>query len=52
MDGGKVGFSMDISPKEFHTEENTFICGLKSAAEFWFYMLLAIVTVAIIIAYF
>lgn len=50
MDEGKVDFSMDISPKEFHTGENTFICYLKSATEFWFYMPLAVVTVVIIIA--
>ena len=52
MDEGKVDFSMDISPKEFHTGENTFICCLKSVTEFWFYMPLAVVTVVIIAAYF
>lgn len=50
MDEDKVDFSMDISPKEFHTGKNTFICCLKSVTEFGFYVPLTIITVAIIIA--
>lgn len=50
MDEDKVDFSMDISPKEFHTGKNTFICCLKSVTEFGVYVPLAIITVAIIIA--
>lgn len=45
----EINFNMDTSPKEFHTEKNTYWCCLLSKTILGFYFPLAFVTAGIII---